>query len=77
MDAAQAYIERALAELERADELTGGDPVISEHLGDTYLLRGERRRALDMFEEALQQGPRDNEQPNLHEKLENLRRELQ
>jgi tetratricopeptide (TPR) repeat protein len=77
LDAAQAYIERALAELERADELTGGDPVISEHLGDTYLLLGERRRALDMFEEALQQGPRDNEQPHLHEKLENLRRELQ
>src|SRR5512147_3326686 len=39
MDAAQAYLERALSELERADELTGGDPVISEHLGDTYLLR--------------------------------------
>jgi tetratricopeptide (TPR) repeat protein len=77
LDAAQAYIERALSELERADQLTGGDPVISEHLGDTYLLRGERRRALDMFEEALQQGPRDNEQPHLHEKLENLRREFQ
>ena len=29
-----------------------------------------------MFEEALQQGPRDDEQPHLHEKLENLRREL-
>jgi tetratricopeptide (TPR) repeat protein len=77
LDAAQAYIDRALTELERADELTGGDPVISEHLGDTYLLRGERRRALDMFEEALQLGPRDDEQPHLHEKLENLRRELQ
>ncbi|HVN37697.1 MAG TPA: tetratricopeptide repeat protein [Myxococcota bacterium] len=77
MDAAQTWIERALAELERADELTGGDPVISEHLGDTYLLRGERKRALEMFEESVQQGPRDDEQPHLHEKLESLRRELQ
>jgi Flp pilus assembly protein TadD len=76
-DAARGYIERALSELERADELTGGDPVISEHLGDTYLLRGERKRALELFEEALQQGPRTDEQPHLHEKLENLRRELQ
>jgi tetratricopeptide (TPR) repeat protein len=77
IDAARGYIQRALEELERADELTGGDPVISEHIGDTYLLQGERRRALDHFEEALQQGPRDAEQPKLHEKLENLRRELQ
>ena len=56
---AKRYLERAIAELERADELTGGDPVISEHLGDTYLLQGERKRALDKFEEALQLGPRD------------------
>lgn len=76
-DAARDYLRRALEELERADELTGGDPVISEHLGDTYLLQGERKRALDLFEEALQQGPRTDEQPHLHEKLENLRRELQ
>jgi len=77
IDAARDYLRRALEELERADELTGGDPVISEHIGDTYLLKGERRRALDHFEEALQLGPRDAEQPKLHEKLENLRRELQ
>jgi tetratricopeptide (TPR) repeat protein len=76
LDAAKGYIKRALEELERADELTGGDPVISEHMGDTYLLQGERKRALDMFEEALQLGPRDAEQPHLVEKLENLRREL-
>jgi tetratricopeptide (TPR) repeat protein len=76
-EAARSYIERALKELERADELTGGDPVISEHIGDTYLLQGERKRALDKFEEALQLGPRDAEQPHLQEKLENLRRELQ
>jgi tetratricopeptide (TPR) repeat protein len=77
IDAARGFLERALEELERADELTGGDPVISEHIGDTYLLQGERKRALDRFEEALQLGPRDAEQPKLFEKLENLRRELQ
>jgi tetratricopeptide (TPR) repeat protein len=74
---ARALIDRALSELERADELTGGDPVIAEHLGDTYLLLDERRRALDKFEEALHLGPREDEQPLLHEKLETLRREFE
>ena len=74
---AKRYLERAIAELERADELTGGDPVISEHLGDTYLLLDDRRRALDQFLEAVKLGPRMEEQPDLHEKLEALQRELE
>jgi tetratricopeptide (TPR) repeat protein len=74
---ARALIDRALSELERADELTGGDPVIAEHLGDTYLLLDERRRALDKFEEALHLGPREDEQPHLYKKLETLRREFE
>ena len=61
---------------ERADELTGGDPVISEHIGDIHLLLGDRERALDRFEEAAALGVREDEQPHLLEKLENLRREL-
>jgi len=73
---AGAYLERSLQELFRAEELTGGDPVISEHLGDTLLLMGERRRALDEFEKALALGIREHEQPHLHEKLEALRREF-
>ena len=36
-----------------------------------------KRRALDKFEEALNLGPRENEQPDLHEKLEALRREVE
>jgi tetratricopeptide (TPR) repeat protein len=74
---ARALIDRALSELARADELTGGDPVISEHMGDAYLLLDDRRRALDKFEEALNLGPRENEQPDLHRKLETLRREFE
>ncbi len=71
------WVEKALEELERADELTGGDPVISEHMGDAYLLLERRRQALDKFEEAALMGPRPDEQPKLHEKLETLRRELE
>ena len=41
--------ERAIRELEQANELTGGDPVISEHMGDVYLLaRAEGARARDV-----------------------------
>jgi tetratricopeptide (TPR) repeat protein len=73
---AKRYLERALAELERADKLTGGDPVISEHLGDTYLLLDQKERALEHFEEALSLEPREGEQPHLLQKFEDLRKEL-
>jgi tetratricopeptide (TPR) repeat protein len=74
---AQRFLERAVRELERADELTGGDPVVSEHLGDTYLLLEDRDTALGYFEEAVRLEPRTGEQPDLLKKLENLRRELE
>ena len=55
----------------------GGDPVISEHLGDVYLLMDDKSRALEHYEEALHLKHRPEEQPNLLEKLEDLRRELE
>ncbi len=77
MEQARQYLERAIQELERAHELTGGDPVVSEHLGDIYLLQGNRQRALEKFEEAVQLEPRPGEQPDLLQKLEKLRHELE
>ncbi len=74
--AAEGLLQKALRELYRADELTGGDPVVSEHLGDIYLLLHDKTRALEKFEEAVRQEPRQGEQPHLVEKLETLRREL-
>jgi tetratricopeptide (TPR) repeat protein len=74
-DAKRLY-ERAIRELEKANELTGGDPVISEHMGDVYLSLGRKERALEMYQEALQLDPRDSEQPQLREKHDKLRREL-
>jgi len=71
-----AYLDRALRELEHAAELTGGDPVVSEHMGDVYLLLEDKERALRHYERALAQGPRTAEQPKLAEKIERLRKEL-
>jgi tetratricopeptide (TPR) repeat protein len=73
---ARALLERSLRELERAHDLTGGDPVISEHLGDVYRSLEQKDRALQHYEEALALEPREQEQPELQRKLEALRREL-
>jgi hypothetical protein len=41
------------------------------------LLLDEKQRALEKFEEAIRLEPREGEQPDLLEKFESLRRELQ
>jgi len=69
-------LEKAITQLDLALELTGGDPVVSEHLGDVYFLMDERRRALDYYEEAEAMSPRLDEQPDLQDKLEALRQEF-
>jgi len=70
-------LDRAYQELQKAEELTGGDPVISEHLGDVLLLKGQRRLALEKYREALSLDPRPDEQPDLRGKYERLQRELE
>jgi len=75
-DDAGEWLALAMTTLERAAELSGGDPVISEHLGDASLLAGEKRRALDFYEQAFELQPRPDEQPDLLDKLEALRAEL-
>ncbi|MEN8182121.1 MAG: tetratricopeptide repeat protein [Myxococcota bacterium] len=77
LSAGRAFLERSIRELQRAAELTGGDPVISEHLGDAYLLMEDKRRALESYEAALELQPRETEQPELRGKTESLRRELE
>ncbi|MCR9097612.1 MAG: tetratricopeptide repeat protein [bacterium] len=75
-DEALRLLERAETALMRAAELTGGDSVVSEHLGDVLLLRGDKRGALGYYEEAVTLDVREDEQPNLYDKLESLRRDL-
>lgn len=69
-------LDRALEQLTLAAELTDGDPVVSEHIGDVYLLLDQQDRALQFYEEAVGQNPREDEQPNLYDKLDRLRRDL-
>ncbi len=76
-DAALELLERARDQLRLADDLTGGDPVVSEHLGDVHLLMDDRDAALEYYERAVEQDHREDEQPNLLEKLDRLRLDLQ
>lgn len=75
-DEALRLLERAQEQLLNAAELTGGDSVVSEHLGDVLLLRGDKRGALDYYEEAVELEVREDEQPTLFDKLDRLRRDL-
>ena len=70
------YLERARQKLTLAAELTGGDPVVSEHLGDVHLLMSDKARALEFYKEAVSFEHRPAEQPDLLEKLEGLQQEL-
>jgi tetratricopeptide (TPR) repeat protein len=69
-------LQRAVQELERASELTGGDPVVAEHLGDVYLLLDDKTRALEFYGDAMQGETGSGGQPALRDKFERLRREL-
>jgi tetratricopeptide (TPR) repeat protein len=69
-------LELARRQLVLAAELTGGDPVVSEHLGDVYLLMDQPRQALEHYQEALELEPREDEQPDLLDKLDRLQHEL-
>jgi tetratricopeptide (TPR) repeat protein len=71
-----SFLEQARDRLFQAAELTGGDPVISEHLGDVHMALDERRRAYELYQEAVRLEHREEEQPKLLEKLERLRQEF-
>jgi tetratricopeptide (TPR) repeat protein len=72
-----SLLERARDQLFHAAELTGGDPVISEHLGDVHRALDQRQRAYEFYQEAVRLEHRADEQPLLLEKLESLRKELE
>ena len=73
---AMQLLDRAQRRLVQAAELTGGDPVVSEHLGDVLLLRGDKEGALERYEEAIELEIRESEQPMLLEKRDRLRGNL-
>ena len=75
-DKGMALLEKAIEQLVLATELTGGDPVVSEHLGDVYLRIGLPNQALQYYEEAVELEPRELNQPGLRKKIDQLRKDM-
>jgi Flp pilus assembly protein TadD len=65
----QGKYDQALAKVERARQLEGDDPVITEHLGDIYEHLGEPCRAREMWEQSLSL---DAGNVNVRKKLQRL-----
>lgn len=53
----QGRYAEALTELKKAGALAAEDPTIWEHLGDTYLKLGDRNKAIEHWEKALELDP--------------------
>ena len=68
----QGDYSRAVAELERAVNLTGNDPTITEHLGDAYRKLGKLRDARHQYEDALVKAQAADQVQRLKNKLNGL-----
>ena len=55
--------------LVRADRLTPEDPEILEHLGDLYVKRSDRARAVDAYKRALRNKPDERARHVIEEEL--------
>jgi tetratricopeptide (TPR) repeat protein len=73
-DESRNMLKQSVEELEKAVQLTGSDPVVTEHLGDAYLALDEKPRALESYRRALEEKESDTEA--LKGKFEKLRMEL-
>ncbi|MCZ6669997.1 MAG: tetratricopeptide repeat protein [Acidobacteria bacterium] len=68
-------LEPARNHLEEASRLSGGDPVIEDHLGDLYFQVGEDRQAITAWNRALAAGIEDP--ATLQKKIEEAKRRLE
>jgi tetratricopeptide (TPR) repeat protein len=63
---------RAVDELERAVNLTGSDPTITEHLGDAYAKSGKTRAAQNQYQDALVKSQDPDQVQRLRAKIDSL-----
>jgi len=65
-------LHRAVKLLEQAVEAAGNDPVVLEHLADTYFRLGERELARKTYQRAIENGA---DEIKMAEKLEQIKRQ--
>ncbi len=61
--------------MEKAHRLVPEDPIITEHLGDSYLKLNKKKEALRMYQRALELKPKKEQEAILRKKIEELKRE--
>ncbi len=64
--------KRAVEQLERAVNLTGSDPTITEHLGDAYRRLGKVKEASHQYSDALKKAQETDQVARLKDKLQVL-----
>ena len=64
---------KAAEQLEKAVNLTGDDPTITEHLGDAYAKLGRSEQAGQQYEDALRRSTDQEQVARLKGKLQALR----
>jgi tetratricopeptide (TPR) repeat protein len=65
--------ERAVAELEKASQLTPEDSTITEHLADSHAKLNRLDKALELYERALTLDPKPDQAGRLKNKIEELK----
>jgi Flp pilus assembly protein TadD len=69
----QGHYPEAVKELERAVDLAGDDPTITEHLADAYKKLGKIKEANHLYKDALSKAKENDQVVRLKDKLQALR----
>jgi tetratricopeptide (TPR) repeat protein len=65
--------ERAVTELEKANQLTPDDSTITEHLADSYLKLSRIEKTIEFYERALKLDPKPDQKERLQKKIKELK----
>jgi len=68
-----ANYEKAVTELEKANQLTPDDSTITEHLADVYAKLNRIEKAVEFYERALKLDPKPDQKERLQKKIKELK----
>jgi len=67
--------EKAIIHLEKANQLTPDDPIITEHLAEGYLKLNRYEKALELFDRALKLELKSDQKERIQKRLKELKEE--
>lgn len=69
-------VAEAVVELERAVDLVADDPTILEHLADSLVANGQKKKALEVYRQSLEHQENEAGKAGLQRKIDSLEQEL-